>query len=141
MDRALRERGAAEGLRAVLVQRMVTGGVECLAGFTRTPSWGPLVGFGLGGIHVELLRDVHFRIAPLTDHDLHDLVRAPRAFRLLDGYRGAPPADVAALEDLLARLGELALACPRLQEADLNPVLALPTGQGALAVDARFRVG
>ncbi|RME25352.1 MAG: CoA-binding protein [Deltaproteobacteria bacterium] len=137
---ALAERGRAEAMQGVLVQPMVSGGVECLVGVSRDPVYGPLLAFGLGGVHVELLKDVRFRIPPLTDRAAAELVRSVAGFPLLDGYRGAPKADVAALEQLLIRVGALAAACPELVEMDLNPVIALPVGKGVVAVDARVRV-
>lgn len=134
----------AHGLGAMtggLVQQMIGGGVETIVGVTRDPTYGPLVMFGLGGVQVELLRDVAFRPAPLTDRSVDELVRRIRGFPLLQGYRGAPPADVAALEDVLLRVGALAAACPRIQELDLNPVRVLAVGAGCVCLDARVRVG
>lgn len=135
---ALEDRGLADRMDGALVQPLVQGGVEVLVGLTRDPAYGPLVGFGLGGVHVELMGDVAFRLAPLTDRSAGELVRAIRGFPLLDGFRGAPPADVDAVEDLLLRVSALAMACPRLAELDLNPVKVL--GDGAVAVDARVRI-
>jgi len=122
----------------VLVQPMIRGGVEVMAGMVVDPVFGPLLAFGLGGIHVEILGDVAFRVAPLSDRDAGELVRAIRGYRLLEGYRGHPAASVAALEDLLLRLSALAVAVPEIAELDLNPVFALP--DGCLIADARIRV-
>ncbi|MGH7926718.1 MAG: acetate--CoA ligase family protein [Candidatus Binatia bacterium] len=102
--------------------------------------FGPLVAFGLGGIHVEILRDVSFRIAPLTDGDAREMVRSIRGYRLLEGYRGHPPADIAAIEELLLRVAWLVEEVPEISELDINPVIALPPGQGCLIVDARIRI-
>ena len=107
---------------------------------THDASFGPLVMFGIGGVHVELLRDVAFRVHPLTDHDARDLVRSVRGFALLAGYRGAPPGDVPALEDLLLRVSQLAGEHAGIAEMDLNPVKVLPPGRGCVVVDARVRV-
>ncbi len=137
---ALAVRGQSDQMHGVLVQPMVAGGVECLVGMSRDPVYGPLLAFGLGGVHVELLKDVRFRIPPITDRAAAELVRSVAGFPLLDGYRGAPPTDVVALEQLLMRVGALAVACPRIAELDLNPVIALPRGEGVVAVDARLRV-
>ncbi len=137
---ALDAHGLAGAMRGGLVQPMIDGGVETIVGVTRDPTYGPLVMFGLGGVQVELLRDVKFRLAPLTDRSVHELVRGIRGYPLLDGWRGAPPADVPALEDLLARVGALADACPTLAELDLNPVKVMGVGQGCVAIDARIRV-
>ena len=123
-----------------LVQLMVTAGVEMLVGVVHDPLFGPVVACGAGGTAVELLRDVEVRITPLTDADAAAMVRSLATFPLLDGYRGAPPADVAALEDLLLRVGALVEAHPEVAEMDCNPVMVLPAGQGAVVVDARVRV-
>jgi acyl-CoA synthetase (NDP forming) len=96
--------------------------------------------FGLGGIHVEILRDVCFRVTPLTDHDASEMVRSIRGYRLLEGYRGHPPADIPAIEELLLRVARLVEEVPEISELDLNPVFALPPGQGCRIVDARIRV-
>jgi acetyl coenzyme A synthetase (ADP forming)-like protein len=131
---------AGHQVERFLVQRMVPDGVEMLVGVVHDPSFGPVVACGAGGTAVELLRDVEVRITPLTDADATAMVRSLATFPLLDGYRGAPPADVAALEDLLLRVGALVEAHPEVAELDLNPVMVLPRGQGAAVVDARVRV-
>jgi acyl-CoA synthetase (NDP forming) len=129
-----------DAMDGVLVQPMLSGGVELMIGVTQDPSFGPLIGFGLGGIHVEILRDVCFRVTPITDQDAKEMVRSIRGYRLLEGYRGHPPADIAAIEELLLRIARLVEAVPEISELDLNPVFALPPGQGCLIVDARIRV-
>jgi acetyl coenzyme A synthetase (ADP forming)-like protein len=138
-DRLMRDK-QLDAMEGVLVQPMVSGGTEVLAGVTQDPLFGPLVAFGLGGVHVEILGDVCFRVTPLTDHDAGEMVRGIRGSRLFAGYRGNPPADVAALEDLLLRLSRLAEGVPEISELDLNPVFALPPGEGCRIVDARIRV-
>ncbi len=125
-------------MSGALVQAMVRGGVETILGVSRDPTVGSLLMFGLGGVHVELLQDVAFRIPPLTDVDAAALVRSVRGFPLLDGYRGATKADVGAVEDVALRLSALVSACPEVAELDLNPLIALPSG--AVAVDCRVRV-
>jgi acetate---CoA ligase (ADP-forming) len=130
---------AAERIGApLLVQPMVTGGVELLAGMVQDPVFGPLVAFGPGGVLAELIGGAEFRIAPLTDVDAEELVNGGKAGRLVRGFRGAPPADAGALIDLVQRLSQLAQDVPEVAELDLNPVLALP--DGCLAVDARVRL-
>jgi acyl-CoA synthetase (NDP forming) len=130
---------AAERIGApLLVQRFVRDGAELLAGVVQDPVFGPLVAFGPGGVLAELIGEAQFRLAPLTDADATELVRAGKAGRLVAGFRGTPPADEAALIDLLLRLSSLADDLPEVAELDLNPVLALPTG--CVAVDARVRV-
>ena len=127
-------------MEGVLVQPMVKGGVEVMAGMVQDPSFGPLIGFGLGGIHVEILGDVRFRITPLTELDAADLIRSIKGYRLLQGYRGHPPADVDAIQELLLRLSRLVEEVPEIVELDLNPIFALAPGEGYSIVDARIRV-
>jgi acyl-CoA synthetase (NDP forming) len=132
-------RAAAERIGLpVLVQPMVSGGAELLAGIVQDPVFGPLVAFGPGGVLAELIGDAAFRIAPLTDIDATELVHEGKAGRLVAGFRGAPAADAAALGDLLHRLSLLAQDFPEIAELDLNPVIALPNG--CVAVDARVRL-
>jgi acetyl coenzyme A synthetase (ADP forming)-like protein len=123
----------------VLVQPMLHG-VEMLVGMTDDPVFGPLVAFGLGGVETEVLRDVAFRLAPLTERDADRLMRSIRSFRLLEGYRGSPPTDMEAIKDVLLRVSLLAQHVPELRELDLNPLMVLPSGQGYRIVDARARV-
>jgi acyl-CoA synthetase (NDP forming) len=133
--------GATGSMDGVAIQPMVAGGVETIIGITEDPTFGSLVAFGLGGVHVEVLGDVRFKVAPLTDRDADDLLREIRGFRLLEGYRGHPPADLESLRQLLLRVARLAEEVPEIVELDLNPVIALPPGQGCRIVDARIRVG
>jgi acetyl coenzyme A synthetase (ADP forming)-like protein len=121
----------------VLVQPMIRGGVELLAGLVQDPVFGPLVAFGPGGVLAELIAEASFRIAPLTDVDARELVDDGKAGRLVRGFRRAP-ADAPALVDLVLRLSRLAEELPEVAELDLNPVLALE--QGCVVVDARVRV-
>jgi acetyl coenzyme A synthetase (ADP forming)-like protein len=136
----LDQEGKIDAMEGVLVQPMLKGGVEVMAGMTQDPSFGPLIGFGLGGIHVEILGDVQFRVTPLTELDAADMVRSIKGRRLLEGYRGHPPADIGAIEDLLLRLSRLVEETPEIVELDLNPIFALPPGQGCLIADARIRL-
>jgi acetate---CoA ligase (ADP-forming) len=132
-------RAAATRIGApLLVQAMVQGGAELLAGAVQDPVFGPLVAFGPGGILAELIGQAQFRLAPLTDLDAEELVHAGKAGRLVAGFRGAPPADDMALVDLMLRLSRLAADIPEVVELDLNPVLALQ--DRCVAVDARVRV-
>jgi len=117
---------------------MVRGGVEVIAGMTLDATFGPLIVYGSGGTLVELLADVAFRLHPLTDADVEAMLDEVRGTALLRGYRGAPPADEAALKDLLLRLSALVEACPEVREIDLNPVKVLD--RGVRVVDARVRV-
>ncbi|MGH7231283.1 MAG: acetate--CoA ligase family protein [Nitrospiraceae bacterium] len=130
-----------DAMEGVLVQPMLSGGVEVMVGMVQDPLFGPLLAFGLGGIHVEILGDVQFRITPLTDHDAADMVRGIRGYRLLEGYRGHPPADVKALEDVLLRVSRLVEEVDDMTELDLNPIFAFKPGDGCRIADARIRVG
>jgi acyl-CoA synthetase (NDP forming) len=107
---------------------------------TDDPLFGPLIAFGLGGVYVEILADVCFRVTPLTDDDVHEMVRGIRGYRLLEGYRGHAPADVAAIEQVLLRISRMVEEIPEIKELDLNPIFALPPGQGCAVVDVRIRV-
>jgi acetate---CoA ligase (ADP-forming) len=122
----------------VVVQPMIRGGVELLAGVVQDPVFGPLVACGPGGVLAELIGAAQFRLAPLTDADARELVETGKAGRLAAGYRGGPPADAAALVDLLLRLSRLADDHPEIAELDLNPVIGL--ADGCIAVDARIRL-
>ncbi|HUR32795.1 MAG TPA: GNAT family N-acetyltransferase [Vicinamibacterales bacterium] len=124
----------------VVIQPMISGGIETLVGVTDDPLFGALVAFGLGGTQVEVHGDVRFRIAPLTDRDADELLHGIRGIRLLQGYRGQPPADLDALREVLLRVARLAEDIPEIAELDLNPVIALPPGNGCRIVDARLRV-
>jgi acetyl coenzyme A synthetase (ADP forming)-like protein len=122
----------------VVVQRYVTGGVELLVGAIQDPVFGPLVAYGPGGVLAELIGSTRLALAPLTDVDADELITSGKAGRLVAGWRGAAPADRAAIADVLHRLGLLAENHPEVAEVDLNPVLAGP--EGCVAVDARIRL-
>lgn len=124
----------------VLVQEFVPGGHEVLIGMAQDPNFGPLVVFGLGGVYVELLKDVAFRIHPLTDVDVSEMIRETKGHKLLEGYRNQAEGDIEALEGALLRVSGLISAIPELVEMDLNPVKVLPPGEGVCVVDGRMRV-
>lgn len=122
-----------------LVQEMVpAGGIEVLVGMNRDPQFGPLVTFGLGGIYVETLKDVTFRIAPFSAAEAADMLKEIRAHALLDGVRGNPAADKDAIVDVLLRMGQLVQDFPEIVEFDINPLIVYPRGQGAVAIDMRL---
>jgi acetyl coenzyme A synthetase (ADP forming)-like protein len=137
---ALDASGRLDAFEGVLVQPMLSGGVEVLARMTEDPVFGPLIAFGLGGVHVEVLGDVVFRVAPLTDKDAHEMVHGIRGRKLLEGYRGHPPADEAALEEMLLRLSRLVDEVAEIDDLDINPAIALPPGEGCRIVDLRVHV-
>jgi acyl-CoA synthetase (NDP forming) len=132
---------AGAKLDGILLQREVCGGIEALVGVTTDPTFGPLLVCGMGGVMVEVFRDVCFALTPVTDVVAEEMTRKLRSSKLLDGFRGAPPGDRAALVDVVLRVSALVEAAPELRELDLNPVKVLPPGKGAIVVDARIRVG
>ena len=138
--KSLESLGKADAMEGVLIQPMISEGIELMVGATDDPSFGTLIAFGLGGIHVEVLSDVCFRINPLTDKDAFRMIREIRGFKLLEGYRGRPAADLHSIENLLLRVSRLAEDVPEITEMDLNPVFALAPGKGCLVADSRIRV-
>ena len=129
-------------IEGVLVAKQLKGGVECIMGIHRDPVFGPVAMFGLGGIFVEILKDVVFRRCPFGPDVAEEMIRSIKGAPLLLGARGRKKADVKALADTLSRLSAFAMmAGPTLQSVDLNPVFAMPEGEGAFAVDAVVEVG
>ena len=122
----------------VLVQEQVRKGREILVGVNRDPQFGPLVAFGMGGIYVEVLKDVAFRLAPITRQAVHEQVREIRTFPLLRGVRGEPPADIAAAEEIVLRVSQLVTDFPEIVEMDINPLVVHNQGEGAIVLDARI---
>jgi acetate---CoA ligase (ADP-forming) len=125
-------------LGGLVVQPMAPSGVELIVGMVHDPSFGPVVACGAGGTTAELIKDVALRITPVTDADAREMVRSLKTFPLLDGYRGAPPCDLAAIEEVLLRVGLMVDAHPEIAELDCNPLIAGP--DGAVIVDARVRL-
>jgi acetyl coenzyme A synthetase (ADP forming)-like protein len=123
-----------------LVQEMVYGGVEMFVGATHDQTFGPLIACGAGGTLIEMIRDVSVGLVPLTKQDAERMVRSLKTYPLLDGYRGAPKCDVGALEETILRLGQMVEEIPEVAELDLNPLMVLQDGEGAVVVDARIRV-
>ena len=126
-------------IEGVTVQEMARPGLEVIVGMATDPQFGPVLMFGLGGVWVEVLKDVSFKIAPLTKGDAAKAVREIKAARLLDGLRGSEPVDTSALEDILMRVSDFVVKTPQVKEMDLNPIFAYP--KGAVAVDARVILG
>ena len=122
----------------MLVQEQVRHGREVLVGVSRDPQFGPLIGVGLGGIYVEVLQDIAFRLAPLTREEVREQIRSIRSYPLLRGVRGDPPADLAAIEDVVLRVAQLADDFPEIVEMDINPLVVYPNSEGAMVVDARI---
>jgi acetyltransferase len=122
-----------------LVQEMIpSGNLEVLVGMNRDPQFGPLVTFGLGGIYVETLKDVTFRIAPFSKLEAENMLKEIRAKALLDGVRGNPAVDKQAIVDTLLRIGQLVQDFPEILEIDINPLTVFAKGQGAIAIDMRL---
>ncbi|MGD1102505.1 MAG: acetate--CoA ligase family protein [Terriglobia bacterium] len=137
-----RHRGdaAAAGGLGFLIQEYVRGGREVIVGMTHDPTYGPLVMFGLGGIYVEMVKDVVFRVPPLTDLEAHEMIRQIRGYGLLRGVRGEAPVDLDALAEVLQRFSQLAEDMPEIGEIEINPLLVLPQAADFRAVDARVRL-
>lgn len=125
-------------IEGVLVQPMIKGVQEVIVGIKRDPSFGPVVLLGLGGVWVELLRDVSLRICPVARDDVLEMLKELKGYPLLNGYRGSKPVDLEALIDLTLKVSQLALDLPALSEMDLNPVMLQEQGKGCIAVDYRM---
>jgi len=124
----------------VLVQEMVRGGKETILGMKRDPHFGALLMFGLGGIYVEVLKDVTFRIAPIRELGARLMIENIKGIKLLMGYRGEPASDLDAIAQSLQRLSQLVTDFPEIEEMDINPLIVLPKGSGARVVDARILI-
>ena len=128
----------AARVKGVYVQRMSGSGEEVILGVKRDPSFGPVVMFGLGGIFVEVFRDVSFRIAPVPPDIIREMMQEIRSYRLLTGARGRPIRDTDSVAESLQRLSQLALECPQIKELDINPLIVRNAGQGCAVADARI---
>jgi acetyl coenzyme A synthetase (ADP forming)-like protein len=131
----------AATIYGVLIQEMISPGKEVIIGITKDPQFGHMIMFGLGGIYVEVLRDISFRIVPLSNEDVHEMVREIKTFPLLRGVRGEAETDIGAIEQSLLSFNQLAMDFPQIIEADINPLLAHTRGKGVIAIDARFTIG
>jgi acetyl coenzyme A synthetase (ADP forming)-like protein len=132
--------GRADEMQGVTVQPVIFEGIEVIVGLTQDPSFGPLIMFGMGGIYAEFLKDITFRIHPLTEVDVQEMVRSVKAHELFAGWRGSKASDVKALEDLLLRVSAMVEDLPQIAEMDLNPVKAQEEGKGYVVVDARMSI-
>ena len=132
---AVKEKFPAARIEGVSVQKMARPGIEVIIGMSKDPQFGPVLMFGLGGIMVEILKDVSFRIVPLLRSDAAEMIREIKGYKLLEGYRGQEPADIKALEGLILKVSSFVEKNPQVKELDLNPVLAYK--DGVIAVDAR----
>ena len=124
-------------IRGVMVEQMAPKGLEVIVGMRRDPTFGPLMMFGLGGTMVELLKDISFKVAPLTSEDIDEMIENTLAGKLLKGYRSSAKADIKAVKDTIARLSQLSLDNPAISEIEINPLIVYPEGQGAISLDSR----
>ncbi|MCQ1536919.1 acetyl-CoA synthetase [Methanosarcina sp. KYL-1] len=125
-------------LEGVQLQQMLSGGREVIIGMVRDPTFGPMLMFGLGGIYVEILKDVRFAIAPVNESEARDLITGIKTYPLLAGVRGAEPSDIEALADSIIRISQLVCDFPEIEEFEINPMIVFERGKGALAVDMRL---
>ena len=136
----LTEKGLIDGLEGVIIQEMVKGNREMVCGIATDPQYGPMMMFGLGGVFIEVMKDVTFRIAPLTDVDAKEMIKSVKAYKLLEGARGTTPAQMEQIEETLLRLSQLVHDFSFIDELDINPLLiSEKTGEG-IAVDGRIKV-
>jgi acetyltransferase len=125
----------------ILIEKIAPKGEEVIVGLKRDPGFGPLLMFGMGGVFVELFKDVAFRVAPISRKDAEEMVKETKAFNLLNGWRGGPVYDLEAIYDAILRLGKLAEDFPQIEEIEINPLRVYPRGEGALALDCRMILG
>jgi len=131
----------APGKWGVSIEPMVSGGREIVMGITSDPVFGPLIMFGMGGIYVEVLKDVSFRLAPLADTDIEAMIKSLRGYPILNGVRGERAIDFERVSELVFRLSQLAVDFPEINELDMNPLLAFPEAERCVVVDARIKLG
>jgi acetyl coenzyme A synthetase (ADP forming)-like protein len=130
--------GKQKKFTGVTAQKMVKGGVETIMGMHDDPSFGPLIMFGLGGVYVEVMRDVAFRINPITDYDAEEMIKSVKGYPMLTGFRGSPAVDIKILENTLLRLSQLVSDFPIFESFDVNPFIVTDKAKDSKAVDARF---
>ena len=126
-------------IMGVLVEEMAPPSIEVIVGATRNPQFGPVLMFGLGGILVEIIRDVSFRVAPINSSDALEMITELKAYSVLKGYRNQPPADINAMVEILLKVSKLVVERPEIREVDLNPIFVYE--KGAKVVDARVSLG
>jgi len=128
-----------ERIVGTLISPMAAPGQECIIGMIRDPQFGPVIMFGLGGIFVEVLKDVYFRVAPLAQEDIDEMIEEIKGYRVLTGIRGEKAKDVDVIKDIIAKLSRMAIDNPEIKEIDLNPVIVHE--KGASIVDSRMIIG
>jgi acetyltransferase len=142
LDARVKALNSPASINGFLVQEMVRGGNEVIIGVKAEPQLGLVLLFGLGGVFTEAMKDFSLRVCPVTRDDVRDMIREIRGFKLLEGFRGSPPADLDALESAVLNTARLATSLKgQIAEIDINPLLVLPRGQGVRAIDALFILG
>jgi acetyl-CoA synthetase (ADP-forming) len=134
--RNVKDRMPEAEITGVLVQEMVPHSTELIVGSTYDPTFGPTIMFGVGGIFVEILEDVSFRLIPITEDDAWEMVNEIKAYKILDGFRGNPPVDKKSIIDVLLKTSAMVCECPEIRELDLNPIMA--SSDGIIILDARI---
>ena len=127
-----------DGFAGVFLQEMVHGGVETTIGMYQDPSFGPLMMFGLGGVYVEVMKDVAFRIHPVTEYNVKEMIESIKGYPLLTGFRGSSAVDLKCLRETVLRLSQLVSDFPQLESFDVNPFIVTADNKSSRAVDARF---
>lgn len=125
-------------IKGIQISKMILSGEEVILGIKRDPSFGPVIMFGLGGVYVEVFKDVSFRIAPIDEIIANSMIKQIRSYKILDGIRGKAPRDIAAIRECILRLSQLALECPQIKELDINPLIVLEETKGCFVADARI---
>jgi len=133
---SIKQRYPSAIIHGLTVQKMAPPGIQVIVGMNKDPQFGPVLMFGLGGILVELLKDVSFRIVPVTKRDAAEMIREIKGYPLLEGYRGQEPANIDALQDIIVRVSQFVERTPEIKELDLNPIFAYR--DKAVSVDARI---
>jgi acetate---CoA ligase (ADP-forming) len=125
-------------IKGIQISKMILSGEEVILGIKSDPSFGPIIMFGLGGVYVEVFKDVSFRVAPIDEIIADSMIKQIRSYKILDGIRGKMPRDIAAIRECLIRLSQLALECPQIKELDINPLIVLEETKGCFVTDARI---
>jgi acetyltransferase len=125
-------------IEGVQLQKMLTGGMEVIIGMVQDPTFGPMLMFGLGGIYVEIFKDVKFVIAPINEIEAKDMITGIKTYKLLEGARGDKAKDIESIAQIILRISQLAIDFPEINEFEINPLMVFNSRDGALAVDMRL---
>ena len=140
MVNKLEAKNLLDGMEGVIIQEMVKSDREMVCGIATDPQYGPMMMFGLGGVFVEVMKDVSFRLAPLSDQDALEMIRSVKAYKLLEGARGSVPADIEQIKEILLRLSQLVSDFPFVDELDINPLMISSKDGEPIAVDGRIKI-